>query len=105
MATRRRIRTLTTAGCGTRHLVVCWRLDDTKMTIVLHSTPATADDVAEILGVPKKRVKWLKRLMRSRTAATIRVNGSKVQGKRGLGTKLAGKKTKVSRAKAKKAAR
>lgn len=80
-------------------------MDDKKMTIVLDSTPATPDDVAEILGVPKKRVKWLKRLMLSRTAATVPVNGSKVQGKRGVKATLAGKKTKVSRAKAKKVAR
>lgn len=42
------------------------------MTIVLHSTPATADDAAEILGVPKARVKWLKRLIQSRHAATVK---------------------------------
>jgi ribosomal protein L14E/L6E/L27E len=75
------------------------------MTIVLYSTPATADDVAEILGVPKKRVKWLKRLMQSRTAATIRANRGKVKRKNGLKVTLAGKKTKASHVKTKKVAR
>jgi len=38
------------------------------MTIVLHSEPATTEDVAKILGVPKSRVKWLKRLVDARHA-------------------------------------
>lgn len=75
------------------------------MTIVLHSEPATADDVAEILGVPKRRVKWLKRLMQSRAAATIRANGHKARGKSTPKVTLAGKKTKAFRGKAKKTAR
>lgn len=51
--------------------------DDKKMTIVLDSTPATADDAAEILGVPKTRVKWLKELVRSRHASSAKIQGRK----------------------------
>ncbi|GAC1630488.1 MAG: hypothetical protein NVS9B14_01170 [Candidatus Acidiferrum sp.] len=47
------------------------------MTIVLHSEPATTEDVAEILGVPKSRVKWLKRLVDARHAASGKARARK----------------------------
>lgn len=47
------------------------------MTIVLHSTPATAEGAAEILGLPKTRVKWLKGLVPSRHAASVKAEGRK----------------------------
>lgn len=51
--------------------------DDTKMTIVLDSKPATTEDVAKILGVPKSRVKWLKRLVEARTFASAKTTGKR----------------------------
>ena len=50
--------------------------DGTVMTIVLDSKPATAEDAAKILGVPKSRVKWLKRLAEARTIGSAKTNGS-----------------------------
>lgn len=73
------------------------------MTIVLHSTPATADDAAEILGVPKARVKWLKGLMQPRHAGSVKAVGRKL-ARNGAGT-AATKGRKKVRGKSKKVAR
>ena len=71
------------------------------MTIVLDSTPATADDAAEILGVPKTRVKWLKALVHSRHAATVKAERKLAKN----GTRAAAAKgRKKARGKAKKVA-
>jgi hypothetical protein len=72
------------------------------MTIVLDSTPATADDAAEILGVPKTRVKWLKGLVLSRHAASMKPQGRKL-AKNGARA-VAAKGRKKVRGKAKKVA-
>ena len=73
------------------------------MTIVLHSPRATADDAAEILGVPKSRVKWLKGLVHSRHAVSVKAqprkfakNGTKTVAAKGR-KKVRGKAKKVTR--------
>jgi len=48
------------------------------MRIVLHSKPATPEDVAEILGVPKSRVKWLRSLVDARRAASGKARARKL---------------------------
>jgi len=73
-----------------------------KMRIVLDSKPATPEDVAEILGVPKKRVKWLKSLVDARHAASDKARARKFT-KNGTRT-AAAKGRKNVRAKAKKLA-
>ena len=75
------------------------------MTIVLHSKFATPEDTAKALGVPKTRLKWLKRLMSSETVSSGRTNGRKSSDKNG--TKAAGfaKRAKNGRGKGKKVAR
>ena len=71
------------------------------MTIVLDSPPATADDAAEILGVPKTRVKWLKGLVHSRHAVTEKAgrklakNGARAATAKGR-KKVRGKAKKVA---------
>jgi hypothetical protein len=75
-------------------------LDDEKMTIVLHSKPATPEDVAEILGVPKRRVKWLKRLMESQVTGGAK--DRKLEYRRTPGVANSGKRRKNVRGKAKK---
>ncbi len=73
------------------------------MTIVLHSEPATSEDIAKILGIPKTRVKWLKRLIRSRQAASGKVLGRK-SAKNGARPTAAAKERKNVRGKAKRVA-
>jgi hypothetical protein len=72
-----------------------------KMTIVLDSTFAKPEDVGKVLGVPKARVKWLKRLASSPTifSGTIAVK------KNGARASASAKKRNHVRGKAKKAAR
>ena len=75
------------------------------MTIVLDSTFATPEAVGKELGVPKARVRWLKRLASSRTIFSGDLAGKKNAHKNGTATSGAGKKRKHTRGKAKKGAR
>jgi hypothetical protein len=75
--------------------------DDIKMTIVLDSTFAKPEDVGKVLGVPKARVKWLKRLASSQTI----FSGKIAEKKNGARTSASAKKRNHVRGKAKKAAR
>lgn len=71
------------------------------MTIVLDSTFVKPEDVGKVLGVPKARVKWLKRLGSSQTIfsgkSAVRQNGTR--------TSASAKKRNHARGKGKKAAR
>jgi hypothetical protein len=72
-----------------------------KMTIVLDSTFAKPEDVGKVLGVPKARVKWLKRL-----ASSGAVFSGKIAAKKnGIKASASAKKRNRVRGKAKKAAR
>lgn len=73
------------------------------MTVVLDSKFATAEDAAKILGIPKSRVKWLKKLAESRTVSSTR-NG-KGSASRFERKKAEPAKRKHARGKGKKAAR
>lgn len=75
--------------------------DDIKMTIVLDSTFAKPEDVGKVLGVPKARVKWLKRLASSQTI----FSGKIAEKRNGARTSASAKKRNHARGKAKKAAR
>jgi hypothetical protein len=75
--------------------------DDMNMTIVLDSTFAKPEAVGKVLGVPKARVKWLKRLASSQT----NFSGKIAEKKNGAGTSASAKKRNHARGKAKKAAR
>lgn len=71
------------------------------MTIVLDSTFATPEDVGKELGVPKARVKWLKRLV----TFSDRTAGKRLAGKNGSRVSASAKKRKHVRGKTKKVAR
>ena len=71
------------------------------MTIVLDSTFAKPEDVGRVLGVPKARVKWLKRLASSQAV----LSGKIAEKKNGARTSASAKKRNHARGKAKKAAR
>jgi hypothetical protein len=71
------------------------------MSIVLDSTFAKPEDVGKMLGVPKARVKWLKRLASSPAI----FSGKIAVKKNGAGTSASAKKRNHVRGKAKKAAR
>jgi hypothetical protein len=75
--------------------------DDMNMTIVLDSTFAKPEAVGKVLGVPKARVKWLKRLASSQTI----FSGKVAEKKNGARTSASAKKRNHVRGKAKKAAR
>jgi hypothetical protein len=75
--------------------------DDIKMTIVLDSAFAKPEDVGKVLGVPKARVKWLKRLAGSQTI----FSGKIAEKKNGAGASASAKKRNHARGKAKKATR
>jgi hypothetical protein len=72
-----------------------------NMTIVLDSTFAKPEDVGKVLGVPKARIKWLKRLASSQTI----FSGKIAEKKNGARTSASAKKRNQARGKAKKAAR
>jgi hypothetical protein len=72
-----------------------------NMTIVLDSTFAKPEDVGKVLGVPKARVKWLKRLASSQTI----FSGKIAEKKNGARTSASAKKRNHVRGKAKKSAR
>lgn len=74
------------------------------MTIVLDSTFATPEAVAKELGVPKARVKWLKRLMSSQTVFSSKMVGKKLGDKNGTRVSASAKKRKHARGKTKKVA-
>ena len=71
------------------------------MTIVLDSTFAKPEDVGKVLGVPKARVKWLKRLGSSETI----LSGKSAVRQNGTRTSVSAKKRNQARGKGKKAAR
>jgi hypothetical protein len=71
------------------------------MTIVLDSTFATPEAVGKELGVPKARVRWLKRLV----TFSGRTVGKKLGDKNGTGISASPKKTKHTRGKVKKVSR
>ncbi len=71
------------------------------MTTVLDSTFAKPEDVGKVLGVPKARVKWLKRLANSQTIFSGKIAGKK----NGTRASASAKKRNHARGKAKKAAR
>ena len=75
-------------------------MDDKKMTIVLDSAFATPEDVGKELGVPKARVKWLKRLVSSQAI----FSGKTPRDKNGTRASVSAKKKTHARAKAKKVA-
>jgi hypothetical protein len=75
------------------------------MTIVLDSTFATPEAVGKELGVPKARVRWLKRLASSRTIFSGKVSGKKNEDKNGTRVSASAKKRKHVRGKAKKVSR
>jgi len=94
-------------GCGdcrwncSREASIFEFRDDMNMTIVLDSTFAKPEDVGKVLGVPKARVKWLKRLASSQTI----FSGKTAEKKNGARTSASAKKRNHVRGKAKKAAR
>ena len=75
------------------------------MKIILHSKFATAEDTAKALGVPKTRLKWLKRLVNSETVLSGRTNGRKSSQKNGTRAAASTKKAKNGRGNAKRVAR
>jgi hypothetical protein len=72
-----------------------------KMAIVLDSAFAKPEDVGKVLGVPKARVKWLKRLASSGAVFSVKMAAKK----NGTRTSDSAKKRNHVRGKAKKAAR
>lgn len=66
------------------------------MTVVLDSTFAEPEDVGKTLGVPKSRVRWLKRLG---------MVGRKFEDKNGTRVSASAKKRKQARGKVKKVSR
>lgn len=79
-------------------------MDDKKMTIVLNSAFATPEDVGKELGVPKARVKWLKRFISSQAIFSGKMNGKRLRDKNGTRASVSAKKKTHARAKAKKVA-
>ena len=75
--------------------------DDKKITILLDSKFATAEETAKALGVPRKRLRWLKRLASAETVFA----GRKLSRENGTGVSAPAKKTKKASGRAKKAAR
>ncbi len=80
-------------------------VEDTRMTIVLDSTFATAEDTAEELGVPKSRLKRLVRLVHARVMASGRSSRNKVAHKNGARILTSTRKRKNARGKVRKVAR
>ena len=84
---------------------VSWEVEDTRMTILLDSTFATAEDTAKALGVSKTRLKRIVRLMQGRVVASGRTNGNKAAHKNGARILTSTRKRKNARGKVKKVAR
>ncbi len=76
-----------------------------KMTIVLDSTFATAEDTARELGVPKTRLHRLVRMATAQGTESKRSSGKKFSYKNGTRVLGSARKRKSARGKAKKVAR
>jgi len=87
-------------NCSEKASILEFR-DDMNMTIVLDSTFAKPEAVGKVLGVPKARIKWLKRLASSQTIFSSKI----AEKKNGARTSASAKKRNHLRGKAKKAAR